>query len=519
MYLKNLSKIQHYLHNAPLKTKFTIIMMFLCGLTTFILSSAFMINDIINIRDRLVRELSLAGDIIGERSASRMAFQQSDKATSDLEVLSKKPSIQLACLYTQDRNVFAKYSPKYSNYSECPKNPKFGIFYTHNQLVLHEHIVDKRYLYNGSIYILSDLRDVYDRINLSIFIILCVVSLVMAIVYLVSRGLQKIIVTPILTLVETTRQVAKDGQYSIRATKYYDDEIGELFNSFNHMMSEIQDANLNLEKKVRERTFELEQAKVKAESANKAKSEFLRNMSHEFRTPLHAMGSFSSYGMKEAETAERSELHKYFLRISSGTQRLLKLVEELLSLAKLENGQEIFNFQLSDIFTTLETVIAEEQSLINDKKINLVLNKPNINTKLIFDHDKMVQVFTNIISNAIKFTPIGKNIEIKLTETSLLDPHNNISIPAINIAISDQGIGIPEDELEKIFDKFVQSSRTNTGAGGTGLGLSIARNMVKGHNGTICAEHNKESGATFKITIPYNLTEGKKIMSFNNSNN
>lgn len=509
-------KFQLWLGNTPIKTKLSILTMFVCGLTTFFLSGAFIINDIINVRQRLVQELILASEIVGERTASRIAFQQADKAASDLTALSHKPSILLACLYTKAGNLFAQYSTPDSPIKLCPTIPAFGYSFTSNTLVMHRKITDIRNIDNGSIYMMSDLRDVYERINLSIIIIFCVVSIVMIVAYLVAAGLQTFILKPILDLVNTTRSVAQGGHYSMRATKYYHDEIGELFDSFNYMMSEIEDANINLENKVKERTAQLEQAKSRAESSNKAKTEFLRNMSHEFRTPLHAMNSFSIYGMKEAETAERSELHKYFSRILSGTNRLLKLVDGLLSLAKLESGQEIFALEKGNLKTVIDTVLAEEQALIKDKQVSIEVIPPTINTEAVFDNDKMIQVITNIMGNALKFTPPGKRITISFGQTVQPDPkRSGALIPCVTVSVSDQGIGIPESELSKIFDKFVQSSRTNTGAGGTGLGLTIAKNIMTGHDGTITVHNNTTgSGATFTVILPYLAQTGKKVVNF-----
>lgn len=508
------------LGNTPIKAKLSILTMFVCGLTALILSGAFIINDIINVRERLVKELTLASEIVGERTASRIAFQQADNAASDLTALSHKPSILIACLYTKTGSLFAQYTAPDSQVRTCPALPPLGYHFKDNSLAMHNKIVDTRYSDTGSIYVLSDLRDVYQRINLSIIIIFCVVSIVMVIAYLVAGGLQQIILTPILNLVNTTRSVAQGGQYSTRATKYYHDEIGELFDSFNTMMSEIEDANINLENKVQARTHELEQAKLRAESANRAKTEFLRNMSHEFRTPLHAMNSFSIYGIKEAETADRSELSKYFSRILTGTNRLLKLVDGLLSLAKLESGQEIFLMEKGNVKTVLETVLAEEQSLIQDKQIKVSVKPTTISTEAVFDNDKMIQVITNILGNAIKFTPKDKTISIYFDQAVLPDTKRpGGSLPALTLSISDQGIGIPPQELEKIFDKFVQSSRTNTGAGGTGLGLAIAQHIMKGHEGTINVRNNPDIGATFTIILPYALLPGKKIVTFASAEN
>lgn len=507
--MSKINKFTHALANAHLKTKLTIMTMSVCAITAFFLCVAFVINDILNIQERLVKEVSLVGKIIGERTVSRIVFDQPEKAALDLKALEFKSSVKRACIYKNDGELFAEYISS-SNNSPCPTHPDLGVFFSISYLILHQEITSPGRPSVGSIYIVSDLREIYARIKRSLLTVLVIITFVMSLAYFLAEKLQKMISSPIFNLVDATRSVAQKGNYSVRVTKCYDDEIGELTDSFNKMMKEIQDASTNLERKVQKRTRALEREKIKAESANKAKSEFLRNMSHEFRTPLHAMNSFSIYGLKEAETASRKDLYKYFSRIQNGTIRLLKLVDGVLSLARLESGQEAFSMEQGNLYSAVDSVVKEEQALLQDKKISLDFAPPTCSTEAVFDNDKMVQVITNIMSNAIKFTPEGKKISIKFDEIFI--ENKKEKNPAIALSIIDEGVGVPENELESIFDKFVQSSRTNTGAGGTGLGLSIAMNIVRGHEGLITVENNENYGTTFKIIIPKNLPEGQKIV-------
>jgi signal transduction histidine kinase len=276
------------------------------------------------------------------------------------------------------------------------------------------------------------------------------------------------------------------------------------------MMNQIEKASHTLEDKISKRTHALRAEKQKAETANEAKTEFLRNMSHEFRTPLHAMNSFSIYGLNEAHEADREKLHRYFSRIHRGTKRLLALVDEILTMARLESGKEHFNFTPHDIKLLLESVIEDAQSLCNDKHIDITLTLENsenssFSTQLVCDGPRIVQVLTNILGNAIRFSPEKGSI---IWEMTLTDINNT---PHLQMACHDEGVGIPEDELHSIFDKFVQSSRTNTGAGGTGLGLAIARHIIISHQGTITASNSSSlKGACFTLTLPCDLQRQTK---------
>jgi two-component system chemotaxis sensor kinase CheA len=258
--------------------------------------------------------------------------------------------------------------------------------------------------------------------------------------------------------------------------------------------AEIQDKNIIAE---RERN--------KAIAANASKTEFLANMSHELRTPVHIIVGFSDLGIMNTENWSNDEQIENLNEIKSSGARLLTLINGLLDLSKLEARVIEFNFNNHDLQIILAEVVRSLSTLIDDKSLNINLPKTEISTFVECDYDKIFQVITNLISNAIKFTPFDSNIKIHIEESTLSFGEHEFDkrlIPAISLSIIDQGIGIPEDELETIFDKFVQSSKTKTGAGGTGLGLSICKEVIEGHMGEIWVESGKESSASFTFTIP-----------------
>lgn len=142
----------------------------------------------------------------------------------------------------------------------------------------------------------------------------------------------------------------------------------------------------------------------------------------------------------------------------------------------------------------------QNQSLINDKKLIIEFkNEPDL-PLVECDNTKIFQVITNFLSNSIKFTPKGKKVKIFVSQES-----KNLSV-----CIEDEGVGIPEDELETIFDKFAQSSKTKSGAGGTGLGLAICKEIIIAHKGKIWAENNSSGGARFILVIPISQKNQEK---------
>ncbi len=234
------------------------------------------------------------------------------------------------------------------------------------------------------------------------------------------------------------------------------------------------------------------QAETRAEAANRAKSEFLANMSHELRTPLHIILSSANLGHKRVETASSDKLRIYFDKIDRSGHNLLALLNDLLDLAKLEAGKMDFAFQPIKLQQLLTQATHEFEPLLAERQITLETVVPDSSIELSLDPEKIQQVFRNLLSNAVKFSPEGSTITCRL----------HAEADTAIVSVSDEGPGIPAEELETIFDKFIQSSRTRTGAGGTGLGLAICRDIVNAHGGQIRAEHEPEKGAVFHVKLP-----------------
>ena len=245
---------------------------------------------------------------------------------------------------------------------------------------------------------------------------------------------------------------------------------------------------------------ELKQAKEISEKANIAKSEFLANMSHEMRTPLHGILSYAEFGKAKIEKTSREKLLNYFTMIHKSGYRLYSLVNDLLDISKLEAGRMSFKLSIQDMLPIVRETVIELHSLLEKKSISIEYQFETENTSAYIDEERIHQLVNNLVSNAIKFSP--ENSCITLTFSDLTLPPERTqkrdSLPrALSFSVSDMGIGIPEDELDMIFDKFSQSSKTASGAGGTGLGLAICDQIVRGHFGSIQARNNENGGATF----------------------
>jgi signal transduction histidine kinase len=289
---------------------------------------------------------------------------------------------------------------------------------------------------------------------------------------------------PILHLAGQMNRIRGEEDFSIRARKHADDELGELIDGFNRMLSHIQARDEHLQTVRRE-----------AELANRAKSEFLANMSHELRTPLNAILGFSEVISREMiGPLGQAKYRDYAENIHSSGSHLLEIINDILDISRIEAGK----LQLNETIVDPRTLVDKSLRLVRERADNaglvLAAEIEDAMPCLSVDERLVKQSLINLLANAIKFTPSGGRVTVKAARDAGGRPY---------FAVRDTGIGIEAEHLDKIFIPFYQAdSSLARNYEGLGLGLPLVRSFVELHGGAVTVESAVGVGTTVTLLFP-----------------
>ncbi|MGL4397147.1 MAG: ATP-binding protein, partial [Hyphomicrobium sp.] len=359
----------------------------------------------------------------------------------------------------------------------------------------------------GRLLLIADISDVSDALSRSLKAALIAGVMSALAGLLASYRMQRAVATPIAELKQAMSDVRHMKDFTRTVTRSSHDETGELVDAFNSMMGEINtrdralaDHRAGLENEVRARTHDLAEAVDAAQSANRAKSEFLATMSHEIRTPMNGMLVMAEL-LAASELTPRAQRHCEVI-LRSG-QTLLSIINDILDLSKIEAG----HLTLERVSVVPAAIVDDIVKLFSERAASKGLQlaayvAPDVPAEVVGDPVRLSQILSNLVNNALKFTEAG-GVLVRVD----VGRHDADSVEAweaaLRFSVIDNGIGIPADKLASIFDPFTQAEASTTRRfGGTGIGLTICRKLADAMGGALRVESVLGAGSTFSFELP-----------------
>jgi two-component system sensor histidine kinase/response regulator len=277
-----------------------------------------------------------------------------------------------------------------------------------------------------------------------------------------------------------------------------------------HLYKDLEGLTYALEQRVMERTNELRETNLRLLAADRSKNQFLANMSHELRTPLNSIIGFSSVLLENTGSTLPSRFYKVLENIHVAGNHLLDLINDILDLSKIEAGKMELRTDEFDLRDTIASVERVMKGFAAEAKVSISASIDPAVPRVRLDEGRLKQILFNLLSNAVKFSPRGGPVTMAVSSIPAgLSP---LDVVTVRIDVTDEGIGIAPDELQRIFDEFYQTEEGRRARrGGTGLGLSLTRNFVELHHGRIEVQSALGRGTCFTLYLPIDYDEAAPI--------
>jgi signal transduction histidine kinase len=485
----------------PIKRKLTAILLLISGLVLVLTSAAFVTYEVVTFRQTLQAYLATRSRILAANSTAALAFANESDATEILAALKYDPHTVAAALYDKNGRILATYPPAASTDLVPPAPQPDGYRFESGRLVGFTPVAQGGNERLGTLFIASDTKAVSETLRLSGIIAVVVLAIAMLAAYALAAGLQGRISAPILALAETATAASTRQDYSVRAPKFGEDELGVLTDAFNEMLrrieqqkQELQQHALGLEQRVAERTQELEhrneQLKRNAAellASNTELDAFAYSVSHDLRAPLRSIDGFSQVLLEDYAAQLGDAGRDSLQRVRLASQRMATLIDDLLKLARVTRAE--MRTEPVDLSRMAEEIVAEIQRATPDRPVEFAI-APGLLAQ--GDSRLLRVVLDNLLRNGWKYS--AKRAQPRVEFTALDQNGDRVFV------IRDNGAGFDMRYADKLFGVF-QRLHSSTEFEGTGVGLATVRRIVNRHGGRVWAEGVVDQGASFYFTL------------------
>jgi signal transduction histidine kinase len=468
-------------------------------------------SDTVRARQIAIEEVQAQVALLAEQAAVAVSFGDERASAEVVESFRYSRSARAACLYDVRGVLVKRY--QLEGAAPCPDQPPAdGEHFRADRLYLTMPVTfrDERF---GTLHVRSDLTFLHQRLRDEILLVLGLLAIALVVALALSARLQSIIANPISALAATAGEISSRGDYSLRAARTTEDELGDLVDRFNEMVervqlreSELSQANTDLRREIADRRrAEEERAAllVREREANRLKDEFLATLSHELRTPLNAILGWTKLLRTRAVPPE--EIDRALEKVERNAQVQTRLVEDLLEVSRITSGKLRLEIRDVDLTALVGTSIETIRPTAEARGVTIAREFDATSMPTAGDPDRLQQVVWNLLSNAVKFTPAGGQVTVRLGRRGGED----------ELVVTDTGIGIAPEFLPHVFDSFRQADASATRShGGLGLGLSIVRQLVEMHGGRVSAESpGPQRGASFTVHLPVRAVPDRQVLA------
>jgi len=489
------------LRDWPIKQKLTAILLLVSSSVLLLTAAAFVTYEVLAIRRTTLKNLSTLGRVIAANSTASLAFANEADATEILSALRAEPHVVAAGLYDKNGRLFARYPASLPG-DALPAIPgRDGYRFEDSYVIGLEPVAETGNPRLGTLYLKSDMQVVSRALRLSAAIGAGVMAISLLAAYFLAAVLQGRISQPILALAETAAAVSARQDYSVRAPKLGEDELGTLTDAFNLMLGRIEDQNrelrryaTELEQRVTERTHELQERNealrrnaAELLAANTELDAFAYSVSHDLRAPLRSIDGFSQvlledYGAQLDESGRDS-----LQRVRAASQRMATLIDDLLKLARVTRSE--MRTELVDLSKIARDIATELHRSTPERQVDVTIAQ---GLEARGDVRLLRVALENLLRNSWKYTAKQPRPRIEFATVE----GNGERV----FMVRDNGAGFDMQYADKLFGVF-QRLHSADEFEGTGVGLATVRRIITRHGGRIWAEGAVDRGATFYFTL------------------